>query len=195
MRGERGFTLIELLVALAVFALIGALVASAVRAGLHGARRMDAHAERLETVRLGQVFLRRQLGLAQPVYWRDDERRGLAFEGAPDHVDFLALAAPQLGAGTRAFRIARTPDGVELLWTQPAAGIDGFAFEDAARRQLVGGLGAVRFSYFGPRDGQGPPSWGDSWRGPGLPLLVRIAATAEDWPALTIAPMLTPAFR
>jgi general secretion pathway protein J len=195
VRRERGFSLIELLVALAVFALIGALVASAVRAGLGGARRMDAHAERLEEVRLSQTFLRRQLGLAQPVFWRDDERRSLAFEGAPDHVDFVAEAAPQLGGGARVFRVARTADGVELLWAPLAADAASFAFERAQRRLLVGRLGAVRFSYFGAVESNRPPTWREDWRGPALPLLVRIAAAADDWPELTIGPMLTPAFR
>jgi general secretion pathway protein J len=195
MRRERGFTLIELLVALAVFALISALVASAVRAGLGGARRMDAHAERLEEVRLSQAFLRRQLGLAQPVFWRDDERRGLAFEGAADHVDFLAEAAPQLGGGAHAFRIAGAADGVELLWAPLAPDAEQFDFARADRRLLVGGLGPVRFSYFGASKPNQPPAWSDDWRGPGLPLLVRIEAAAEDWPELTIAPRLTPAFR
>jgi general secretion pathway protein J len=195
MRRERGFTLIELLVALAVFALISALVASAVRAGLSGARRMDAHAERLDEVRLSQAFLRRQLGLAQPVFWRDDERRGLAFEGAADHVDFVAEAAPQLGGGAHAFRIASVADGVELLWAPLAPDAERFDFAGAERRTLALGLGAARFSYFGAGEPNQPPAWRDEWRGPGLPLLVRIAAPAEDWPELTIAPRLAPAFR
>lgn len=195
MRRERGFTLIELLVALVVFALISALVASAVRAGLSGARRMDVHAERLDEIRLSQSFLRRQLGLAQPVFWRDDERRGLAFEGASGHVDFIAEAAPQLGGGVHAFRIASAADGVELLWAPLAPRAEEFDFTQAERRLLAGALGPVRFSYYGPSGPNQPPAWRDDWRGPGLPLLVRLAATAADWPELTIAPMLAPAFR
>lgn len=195
MRRDRGFTLIELLVALAVFALIAALVGAAVRAGLGGARRMDAHAERLEEVRLTQVFLRRQLGAAQPIFWRDDERRGLAFVGAPDHVDFIAEATPQLGAGQYAFRLARAADGVELLWTPLEPDAEGFAFQRARRRPLAGALGAVRFSYYGASRPNDPPAWRDSWEGRELPQLVRIAATAEDWPALIVAPMLGLPFR
>lgn len=195
MKRDAGFTLIELLVALIVFALISALVGAAVRAGLGGARRMDAHALRLEEVRLAQSFVRRQLGAAQPMFWRDDERRGLAFVGAPDHVDFVAEAAPQLGAGLHAFRIARTASGIELLWAPLGPEADGFAFEPAQRRLLAGGLGAVRFSYYGAPRPSEPPDWRDDWEGRELPQLVRIAAAAADWPALVVAPMLSPAFR
>lgn len=190
MRRDRGFTLVELLVALVVFALIGALVAAAVRAGLGGARRMEAHAERLEEVRLSQSFLRRQLGRIEPAFWRDDERRGLAFVGAADHVDFIAEASPQLGRGAHAFRLSRAPDGIELRWAPSAPDAEGFAFERAPRRLLVEGLGAVRFRYFGAAEPGQPPAWRDAWTGRAPPRLVRIESTAEDWPPLVVAPML-----
>ena len=147
--GGRGFTLVELLLAVAMMAVIApAIGRSLINTGRHW-RETRAEAER-----------RRAARGALTVFERDVRRflnaPGVAFSGAPDRVEFVAVVPVVEGArvvGFKARRVRYAPAGEGWVRTESPARPD-----DTAVTASTALPGRVTFDY-GAMVRRGGPSW------------------------------------
>ena len=194
-RRVRGFTLLEVLVALALLSAGLALAFAVLRsAGAIGARG-EALAERSETLRTAEGFLRQRLASALPISYSQDAESGqpLRFSGDARHMSFVADLPDYLGrGGPYLHRIDFTDD--HRLVVSFALVQAGQVFEERTPRSpeaLAAGLRALRFRYRGPdAEGRLGP-WQEEWTiRDRLPLMVAMQAQdaqGRDWPELVVA--------
>lgn len=191
---QGGFTLIELLVGLTLLGLIVAVLAGPMRIGAVGAARIEAQAERLDTVRGVHLFLRSRLEAARPVHWQGrDGAAPLAFTGESDALTFVAdmPAYPGTG-GLSAMRLALDDGRLVLVRELSDGSGERFAFgRNAARDVLAENVARLEIAYFGRRAGEATARWHATWQDANaLPQLVRIAVVPRagpSWPVLTAA--------
>lgn len=195
---ESGFTLVEVLIALGLFGLILAILAGALNISLKGAQGIEAASGRMNEIRSTQTLLRRHLEAARPDIWTEDERSRIAFDGQAGGLSFIALLPPW-GVEGGPYRVHFALDGDSLVMTRRIdSGIaPGFDFSrDAQDVVLLQGVRALRFSYFGVKEGGQNPQWTQVWQGgTTLPRLIRVeadlaGASRASWPDLTIAPVI-----
>ncbi|MFT3763165.1 MAG: prepilin-type N-terminal cleavage/methylation domain-containing protein [Pseudoxanthomonas sp.] len=194
-RDARGFTLLEVLLALVLLAAGLALAFAVLRSvGTIGARG-EAMAERNETLRAAEGFLRQRLVSALPIGHSQDAETGrtLRFTGDARHMSFIADLPDYLGhGGPYLHRIDFTDD--RRLVVSFALVQAGQVFEERSPRPpdvLAEGVREVRFRYRGPdAEGRLGP-WQDEWKlQDRLPLLVAMQAQdaqGRDWPELVVA--------
>lgn len=173
-----GLTLIEILVTLAVLGLALMLLGNGLRLTFSAQGRISAAAQVLEERHAALERLRALALRAAPlVLRRGDGRLTLAFVGSADRlvwgVDGLAEAA-RPGLHAAALRV----EAGALILHHPELNLSGDA---GARSRLLPGVTALRFAYFGPRNGSGAPVWQDEWPAQErAPYLLRITLAFAD---------------
>jgi general secretion pathway protein J len=136
---ETGFTLIELIISLALFALI-AMAGLALVDGLMGIQhRTEGRLDRLADIQRAMFVIDNDLG----------QLTGGAFEGAGDSLSFTR---PVNAAGGLPVRLRYSLQGGTI-----ARSLDGRGMPQASQR-LLGGVAALRWSYYVPAQG-----WSDRW--------------------------------
>jgi general secretion pathway protein J len=192
---EAGFTLVELLVALALLALIAVYLASAFGAG----RRvwdMRARIEDQETMTSTREFLRRQIEATWPALEAmPNGALRLKFEGRTDALRFVThFDASANWAGLYDLKLRRNDD--ELAVSGDLSRPDSMPTQAHFDRTLLSGIEAIRFAYFGRREGDAEAVWYPDWPTEnGLPSLIRISVDfaqgdGRQWRDLIIAPRL-----
>jgi len=129
-------------------------------------------------------FLRRQFATLTPTSYRSGDRVQIAFEGARDHVRFIA-PAPEAsqGAGlmTLTLVLGETSSGTDV-WLDLAAldpGAETWSSLETERRiPLFQDLDGVRLSYLGAPHADDPFIWNETWPEDAIrfPEAVRLAA-------------------
>lgn len=195
---DAGFTLIEVLVSLALLGLLTTLVFGGVRFGAQAwtaASRSTSAAADLEAAR---AVLRRTIAAAYPAYASASlVDRTVAFEGTEGDLALVAPLPAAIEAGVLAvqrFRVAQDENGPALVmeWQLYLPASEGGRPLEAKRVKLLGGVGSVRFSYFGAPAPRQPPAWLDRWtERASLPSLVRVHLEPADaelsrWPELMV---------
>src|ERR1043165_5827811 len=166
MRRQHGFTLIELVVAMVLLGAMLLLLYSGLNCAVRGWDAGELHGRRTADRRIGEKFLRRELGELFPMRWKDPMTVKFAFEGERDHIRFvssrpagitqggLALVAIDVqdeGGGSRARNLGMRP-------TTPHAAQTGFGPIDAAQPTiLIAGVDGAAFEYFGAENDFTPP--------------------------------------
>ncbi len=124
------------------------------------------------------------------------DRDEVVFAGERTALRFASTMPASLGIGPFVLELALTPgldgeNGLTLRWRalRPEAGVG------KGKRVIVDSVQTVAFSYFGGKDGLGPPGWHDTWTDQEfLPSLIRLKLGFPDgikpWPALTISPKI-----
>ena len=185
-------TRLELLAALTIFGLLISAglgsVGIAQKTWLAGTGRVDAN----QDPRTSFEFLRRQFATLTPTSYRSGERVLIAFEGARDHVRFIA-PAPEAsqGAGlmTLTLALAETGSGTEV-WLDLVAldpGAETWSTLEPERRiPLFRDLDGVSLSYLGAPHADAPFTWNETWPEDAIrfPEAVRLAAGNGEsaWP-------------
>ena len=194
-RHARGFTLLEVLLALALLATGLALAFATLRSTTAVSTRGELLAERNESLRSTQAFLRQRLVSALALSFSQDAESGqaLRFSGDARHISFVADLPDYLGhGGPYLHRVDFTND--HRLVVSFALVQGGQAFEETPPRPpeaLAEGLRSLRFRYRGPGASGGLGPWLDEWKASDrLPLLVAMQAQdarGRDWPELVVA--------
>ena len=200
-RGGAGFTLVELLIALTLVGMLSVMLVGGLRFGTRvwetGHERSESFAE-IEAV---HGFLRRQLSQARLSAQAARSPDAPAdFAGAAARVRFTGTLSAYVGVGGL-YRFELAPveraEGkvLQLAWQIYRPDRSEWFDENAARRDLIEGIEAVRLRYFGTPEGAADPQWHDAWDSvTALPALVRLeldfpSHDRRTWPELTVAPL------
>jgi len=198
VRRAAGFTLVELLAALAVLAMLTGVLAAALSTGFTGRSRITARADALDELRAAQALMRRTMTEARPVSWTSQGRFAVAaFDGAPNHVAFIGTLPGFDGpGGLHQIRFALT--GGALVMERASTAGEEQIFRTADPVVLLRDVAALRFTYFGRRQRSSEARWHPDWQDEtSLPDLVRVEVEPVVvgrplWPALVVAPQLSP---
>jgi len=202
-RGERGFTLIELVVALVLLGAMMVLLYSGITYGLRAWDAGAANGERVADRRLGENFLRREIGETFPMRWKDPTTLRFAFEGGDRALHFVSVRPAGIAQGGLSLVGVAVEDDPkhagrrDLVMRRVLADPDAADFGglDAAEPSiLVEDVDSVEFSYFGSENDFTDPRWYDRWQFPArMPTLVRVRMRGTDGsalPTLTVRLML-----
>ncbi|MDQ3270466.1 MAG: general secretion pathway protein GspJ [Pseudomonadota bacterium] len=196
-----GFTLVEVLLATVLLAAGLALAFATLSAATVAATRGEAMAQRSETMRAVEGFIRGRLTAARPVSFELDQDTMLPsrFVGEPDRMRFVADLPDYLGRGgpyLHDFRVAQDGDEVRLLVSLDIV-VAGLTVTEPQPRDpelLASGLGSAAFRYKGLDADGNLSEWRDRWTTiEQLPLMVEVTLTDADgrvWPPLVVAPRL-----
>ncbi|MDQ3287898.1 MAG: general secretion pathway protein GspJ [Pseudomonadota bacterium] len=200
-RAAAGFTLVEVLLATVLLAAGLALAFATLSAASVSATRGEAMAQRSETMRAVQGFLRGRLTAARPVSFELDQDTMLPsrFAGESDRMRFVADLPDYLGRGgpyLHDFRVVDDGDGVRLVVSLDIV-VAGQSIAEPEPREpelLATELRSAAFRYRG-LDADGKlGEWRDRWTTvEQLPLMVEVTMTdahGRVWPPLVVAPRM-----
>lgn len=99
--GAQGFTLIEIVLAMILVALIMGIAVGGIRMSRKAAENGERRIEAINSIRVTQEFLRKQLSRVLPLAYATDKEAGknYVFEGADDEVTFVASMPSYLSNG------------------------------------------------------------------------------------------------
>jgi len=182
-RAQGGFTLIELVVALVLLGAMMVLLYSGLTFALRSWDAGDANGRRAADRRLGENFLRREVGEVFPMRWKDPAALRYAFEGGRDLLRFVSsrpAGVAQGGLALVSVAVETNPkdNSKNLVMRRAMADADAadFASLDAAEPSiLVPDVASVAFSYFGAENDFAEPKWTDEWNYKGrMPSMIRV---------------------
>ena len=148
----------------------------------------EANGRRTADRRLGENFLRRELGELFPMRWKNPTEVRMAFEGTRTTLRFVSSrpAGIQLGGlalvGIEVEENASKQRDLMMLRAMPDyAAVDFGPLERAERHVLMPGIDRVEFAYFGSENEFADPKWHDTWDFAGrVPEMVRVRMKATD---------------
>lgn len=193
MKREAGFTLIEIVVAMVILGALMMLLWSGLSFSMRSWDAGDHVGRAAADRRIGEAFLRRELGELFPMRFRDPTRVLVAFEGAHDHLRFVSarpagismggLALVSLDVAGDARRGERSLVMRRALPDDEAKGFD--PLDAAEPNVLIAGVDSIALQYFGAENDFSDPSWRDEWKPPDrVPQLVRMHVKLADGSAL-----------
>lgn len=190
-RGSRGFTLIEVVLAMILVAMIMAIAVGALRMSRKAAERGEHRIEAVNSIRVTQEFVRRQLSRAVPLAFAADrsEGRNHVFAGEDREITFVAPMPGYLSSGgpyVQSLSIERD----RLVFNHRMLLGDE---DDAAEPvYLVDRIRRGRFEFRGIDERGRLGDWRDDWEDPSrTPMMVRLSIEFErdsglSWPVLEV---------
>jgi len=196
---QNGFTLLELLIGMVLLGMMLTLLFGGLRLGSRSWDSGDQRADASAQLRAIHGFIRRELGQALPLRWKNEVDTRLAFEGTSDTLKFVAPLSAQAGVGGLYLLGLELENGeagrnliIRRMLTDPAAK-DFSSLEQGEKSILADRVENMTIAYFGSATAEGEPGWQEKWDDPQrLPLLVRIQVELKDgriWPDL-VAPVV-----
>ena len=191
MRAQAGFTLVEMVLAMALLATMMLLVYSGLAFGMRSWDAASAHGGRTADRRIAENFLRREIGEAFPMRWKDPLVLRLAFEGGSDSMRFVSTRAAGISvAGLSLVGLGLEPDAdpqrrsrnLVMVRAMPDDEARDFApLAQGERTVLIAGVDSAQFEYFGAENDFADPAWIASWEFPGrIPQMVRLRLRLAD---------------
>lgn len=193
MRRAAGFTLIEIVVAMVILGALMMLLWSGLTFSMRSWDAGDRVGRVAADRRIGEAFLRRELGELFPMRFRDPTRVLVAFEGAHDHLRFVSARPAGVSMGGLALvslEVAgdarRGERNLVMRRALPDDDAKGFEPLDAAEPSvLIAGVDSIDLEYFGAESDFSDPRWRDDWKPPErIPQLVRMHVKMVDGTAL-----------
>jgi hypothetical protein len=139
--------------------------------------------------RIGEHFLRRELGELFPMRWKDSTKLRLAFEGGRQELRFVSSRPAGLTVGGLSLvevkvegDARRHERDLVMRRAMPDDEAESFApLEGAEPTVLIKGVDSVEFSYFGAENDFTEPRWEDEWAQIArIPQMVRIRVKRDD---------------
>lgn len=203
-RTSAGFTLLEVMLAILLLALLLAGTFGAIRTAVHAIHSGEAKIDRINRLRVAQLFVRRQVSHIMPLAFGQDEstNTNLVFEGQGNYMRFVAPMPGYLSKGgpyvqTLAL-VGNSRGGKQLLFTDSM--LNGFDADaktgDNEPSVLLDQIDDGRFEYRTLDDQGQLTDWSDHWDDPSLtPVMVRIVLRMNpdahvDFPEMEIPLML-----
>lgn len=184
-----GFTLVELLASMVLLALVGLMLAGALRFGARSFAAAGGGHDPDEAFLTTAALVRRLLAEAYPLATIGNNERQIQFIGDGAQLAFVGFMPEGAGVPGLAEIALIGGEGRLLLRWRPRG-----STARPAERVLLAGVDA-RFAYWGARDLTNPPSWSNAWPvGELPPLLVRLELTGGGagpggaWPLIVAAP-------
>ena len=187
---QAGFTLIELVVALVLLGTMMLLLYSGLSFSLRSWDAGDANGRRVADRRIGENFLRREIGEIFPMRWKEPNVVKFAFEGERDHLRFVSSRPAGISQGGLSLvSLELAPEAgndrrKDLVMRRALPDDDArdFAPLDAAQPSvIVAGVQSVSFEYFGAENDFNAPQWGDSWKWSSrMPEMIRVHLATDD---------------
>ena len=201
-RRHAGFTLVELVVAMVILGAMMLLLYSGLSFAMRSWDAGDAVGRVAADRRIGEAFVRRELGELFPMRWKDSTRLRLAFEGGRDRLRFVSTrpAGISMGGlalvGIEAQGDARRGER-HLVMRRAVPDENGDSFDpldQAEATVVIANVDSVSFQYFGAENDFTDPTWQDEWTFQGrIPQMVRlhiVLAGGTPLPEMTIRVML-----
>jgi general secretion pathway protein J len=182
---EDGFTLVEILVALAIVSILSATLLTAISQFRH-LLRLDARLQHQMNMERVAHHIAELLNRAETIGLASHNQATAVrppFEGAAGSVSFVTTA--RRGATTAGLRRIRIliddlGDGSILLQEMMPVRNGPDSADDPETIGISEKIVSLRFSYFGARSADTPPSWGDDWTDQvRLPPAVLVRITAD----------------
>ncbi|HUL95717.1 MAG TPA: prepilin-type N-terminal cleavage/methylation domain-containing protein [Usitatibacter sp.] len=191
-RAQSGFTLIELVVAMALLAAMMALVYSGLAYALRSWDAGENNARAVVDRRIGENFLRRELGEMFPMRWKDPMVLRFAFDGQRDSLRFVSARPPDVAMGGLSLVGLSVENGTakgrRLVMRRAMPDDDAKDFGPLERAEpyvLIDNVDSVAFSYFGSENDFTEQRWTDTWTFQGhMPAMVRLTIRTADGQAL-----------
>ena len=189
MKRSAGFTLIELVVAMTILGVMMLLLYSGLTFGLRSWDAGDAVGRASADRRIGEAFLRRELGELFPMRFKDAAKLRVAFEGKRDTLRFVSsrpAGVSQGGLSLVAVDVAGDARSGQRHLVMRRAMPDDAAenfdpVENAETTILLTGVDSVTFSYFGAENDFTDPKWLDEWTfDTRIPQMIRVQVKRLD---------------
>jgi len=170
---KSGFTLVEVMVSMVIMLIVVSVAFSGFRVGLnaweHGGKALDEMGRR-STV---EQLIQRQLAVAFPLEFRDDQESFIMFRGSSERIEFVSDYS--LVDGPADFRKIdyAIQDGRFLYGENP---IFGYVPQehDPLPTTTLAKFKQVSFEFLG-RDKQDKPAWLSDWKlGSGVPVAIQV---------------------
>jgi len=183
-----GFTLIEVVLAMVILAAMMLLLWQGLAFSLRSWDAADAVGRGAADRRIGEAFLRRELGELFPMRFRDPTRVLVAFDGSHDHMHFVSSrpAGAALG-GLSLVAIDVMGDahtGRNLVMRRAPPDTEAVNWQPLARAEpviLIAGVDAIELQYFGSNSDFADPTWRDEWTLPDrIPQIVKMRVRMAD---------------
>ena len=198
----RGFTLLELLIAITLLGLIMATLFGGLRLAARSWDAGEARVDRVTQVRAVTRFLKNELNSIYPMRWKKSTTPALAFIGEKDSIQFIGQLPSHFGVGGLrliSFSMEAQDSSQTLIMKSAARHADDVDFaglETAEKTELMKDVEEMEFSYFGAETLEAEPKWLPRWQDPQrLPNLIKVTLkpkNSAEWPALVVAPIISP---
>lgn len=198
-----GFTLLEMLVVTGLMALLVLLGLNLMRSTAASASKSEATAERNESLRSAQNFIRRQITGALPIAYEFDSTNGEAtfFSGDKNKLQLVANMPGYLsygGAYLQTFELVRSGENYQLQFQFQQLTPEGLIDAERDPEILLEGIRSGEFSYRTLDEQSKPGDWETNWEvATQIPLQTRLKLEFADgkmhWPVLVAASKLSSA--
>jgi general secretion pathway protein J len=183
-----GFTLIELVVAMAILGIMMLLIYSGLTFALRSWDAGDAVGRTAADRRIGEAFVRRELGELFPMRFKDPMKLRIAFEGARERMRFVSSRAAGVSSGGLSLVSlemqgdSRSGRNFVMRRAMPDEAADSFEPVEAAEPSIIlAGVESVQFEYFGAENDFTDPKWMDEWTWETrIPQMVRLRIKRAD---------------
>ena len=198
----QGFTLLELLIAITLLGLIMATLFGGLRLAARSWDAGEARVDRATHLRAVTRFLKNQLNSVYPMRWKKSATPALAFIGEKDSIQFIGQLPSHFRVGGLrliSFSMEAQDNSRTLIMKSAARHTDDVDFaslETAEKTELMKDVEEMEFSYFGAETPEAEPKWFPRWQDPQrLPNLIKVTLkpkNSAEWPALIVAPIISP---
>lgn len=198
----QGFTLLELLIAITLLGLIMATLFGGLRLAARSWDAGEARVDRATHLRAVTRFLKNQLNNVYPMRWKKSATPALAFIGEKDSIQFIGQLPSHFRVGGLrliSFSMEAQDNSRTLIMKSAARHTDDVDFaslETAEKTELMKDVEEMEFSYFGAETTEAEPKWLSRWQDPQrLPNLIKVTLkpkNSAEWPALIVAPIISP---
>jgi general secretion pathway protein J len=195
---ECGFTLLELLVSIVILSLIVTISYSALRVGSRSWQSTAKIISKNSASRFAEQFIRKKIEQIYPLYWSDNQKKSIAFQGDEEGLKFIA-PAPQGRETVEYYEYYIAKERLEdgslslLLYFEPHDPSNkGFKVaRNSPHRKILTQLETVKYLYYGVTENSRSFEWNDVWEDTSstYPSMVKIEITSQGSmePSLDIA--------
>ncbi len=164
-----GFTLLELLVSITILSLIITISYSALRLGTKSWDASIKNINKNSSSRSAIDLIKNKIEHIYPIYWKKNAKRVLAFQGDEESIKFIAPSPQGREVGEYFEYLFVINKGlshasIELFYEPHLPDDDDFfVSRDSPSREILNGLKAAKFAYYGAAENNSKDEWFAEW--------------------------------